>query len=94
MQPLNLQERTVPHSKDLIHICLETKSKGHGMTFNMIYVCSKYPYFISYRGIGNKKVGLAFCFEAFAPSAKTHFEFSKQFVESIKRKFCTSLYLE
>ena len=42
---------TVPHLKDLIHICLETESQGYGMTFNMIYLRSKCPYFISYRGI-------------------------------------------
>ena len=47
----NLQEHTVPHLKDLIHICLENESQGHGMTFNMIYDRSKYPHFISYRGL-------------------------------------------
>ena len=51
LQPLDLQERTVPHLKDLIHICLENESQGHGMTSNMIYDRSKYPHFISYRGL-------------------------------------------
>ena len=50
LQPLNLQECTVPHLKDLIHICLEPELQGCGMTFNRFYVGSKYPYFISYRG--------------------------------------------
>ena len=50
LQPLDLQECTVPHLKDLIHICLENESQCHGMTFNMIYDCSKYPHFISHRG--------------------------------------------
>ena len=36
--------------KDLIHICLETENQGQGMTFNITYVCLKYPYIISYRG--------------------------------------------
>ena len=27
---------------------VKTESQGHGMTFNVIYVRSKYPYFISY----------------------------------------------
>ena len=57
LQPLNLQGCTVPHLKDLIHICLKTESQGHGMTFNMIYLCSKYPYFISYRGFVKTEVG-------------------------------------
>ena len=51
LQPLDLQERTVPHMKDLIHIHLENESQGYRMTFNVIYVCSKYPHFISYRGL-------------------------------------------
>ena len=38
LQPFNLQGRTVPHLKDLIHICLETERQGHGITFNMIYL--------------------------------------------------------
>ena len=50
LQPLDLQECTVPHLKDLIHICLELEAQGCGMTFNRFYVGSKYPYFISYRG--------------------------------------------
>ena len=50
-QPLDLQECTVPHLKDLINTCLENESQGHGMTFNMIYDRSKYPHFISYRGL-------------------------------------------
>ena len=41
LQPLNQQGHAVPQLKDLIHICLETESQVHGMTFNMIYVCSK-----------------------------------------------------
>ena len=44
MQPLDPQGRTVLHLKDLIHISSETESQGHGMTFNMIYLRSKYPY--------------------------------------------------
>ena len=51
LQPLDLQECTVSHLKDLINIYLENESQGHGMTFNIIYHCSKYPYFISYRGL-------------------------------------------
>ena len=43
-------ERTVPHLKDLIHICLDPEVHSCGMTFNMFYVGSMYPYFISYRG--------------------------------------------
>ena len=51
LQPLDLQECTVPHLKDLIIVYLENESQGHGMTFNMIYDRSKYPHFISYRGL-------------------------------------------
>ena len=51
LQPLDWQECTVPHLKDLVHICLETKSQVYGMNFNKIYHRSKYPYFISYRGL-------------------------------------------
>ena len=51
LQPLDLQECTVPHLKDLINICLENESQGHYMTFNMIYDHSKYPHFISYRSL-------------------------------------------
>ena len=29
--PLDLQGGIVPHLKDLIYICLETKAQGHGM---------------------------------------------------------------
>ena len=50
-QPLDQQERTVPHLKDLINIRWEKESQGHGMTFNLIYDRSKYPHFISYRGL-------------------------------------------
>jgi hypothetical protein len=28
LQPLDLQERTTPHFKGLIHICLEPKAQG------------------------------------------------------------------
>ena len=38
LQPLDLQECTVPHLKDLINICLKKECQGHGMTFNMILV--------------------------------------------------------
>ena len=38
MQPFDLQERTVPHLKDLINICLENESQGLGMTFNIILI--------------------------------------------------------
>ena len=51
LQPLDLQGCTVPHLKDMIHICSETESQGHGITFNKIYLHSNYPYFISYRGL-------------------------------------------
>ena len=44
-QPPYLQEHTVLHMKDLIHICLETESQGYGMTFNMIYDRSNLPSF-------------------------------------------------
>ena len=50
LQPLNLQECTVTHLKDLIHICLGPEAQGLVMTFNRFYVRSKYPYFISYGG--------------------------------------------
>ena len=50
LQPLDLKECTVPHLKDLIHICLEPEAQGCGITFNRFYVGSKYPYFIPYRG--------------------------------------------
>ena len=43
---LDQQECKVPHLKDLIHICLEPEVQGCGMTFNMCYGGSKYPYFI------------------------------------------------
>ena len=33
-----------------IHICLEPEAQGSDMTINRIYVESKFPYFISYRG--------------------------------------------
>ena len=36
--------------KDLIRICLESDAQSCGITFEMCYVGSKYPYFISYRG--------------------------------------------
>ena len=49
LQPLGLQEHALSHLKDVVHICLETESQDHGMTFNVIYVCSNYTYFISYR---------------------------------------------
>ena len=51
LQPLNLQGCTVFCLKDLILIYLENESQGHSMTLNMGYLCSKYPYFISYRGL-------------------------------------------
>ena len=47
---LDLEECTVPYSKDLIHICSEPEAQGCGMTFNVCYLGSKYPYFVSYRG--------------------------------------------
>ena len=37
LQPLDLQECTVLHMKDLSHICLELKVQGCGMTFNRFY---------------------------------------------------------
>ena len=40
MQPLDLQEYTVPHLKDLINICLEPEAQDCGMTFNRFYVGS------------------------------------------------------
>ena len=45
-----IQECTVPHLKDLIHICLEPEDQCCSMTLNRFYIGSKYPYFISYRG--------------------------------------------
>ena len=42
-QPLDQQECTVPYLKDLINIYLQNESQGHDMTFNMIYLHSKYP---------------------------------------------------
>ena len=51
LQPLDLQERTVPHLKDLIHTCLEIKAQGLCMTLNVNHVGLNYPYFISYRGL-------------------------------------------
>ena len=50
LQPLDLQECTVNHCKDLIHISLEPEAQGCSMTFNRFYIGSKYPYFISCRG--------------------------------------------
>ena len=35
MQPLILQERTVPHLKGLINICLETEAQGHSIAFKV-----------------------------------------------------------
>ena len=58
LQPLDLQECTVPHLKDLIHICLGPEAQGCGMTFKRFYVGSKYPFFISYRG----KLVYLFCY--------------------------------
>ena len=45
------QFKVLRNLKDLIHICQETKAQGRGMTLNMNYVGSNYPYFISYRGL-------------------------------------------
>ena len=50
LHSFRLQGSIVPYLKDVIHICLETESQGHDMTFNMIYLHSKCPYFIPYRG--------------------------------------------
>ena len=47
LQPLDLQECTVPHFKDLIDTCLEPEAQGCGTTFNRFYFWSMYPYFIS-----------------------------------------------
>ena len=33
--PLDLQERTVPNLKDLIHICLEPEAQGYSSTFKV-----------------------------------------------------------
>ena len=46
--PLDQNECLVPHLKDPIHICLEPEAQGHGMTFKVCNVGSKYPYFTSY----------------------------------------------
>ena len=48
-QPLDLQECTIPHLKDLIHICLEFEAQDLCMSFNRFYVGSKYPYHIIQR---------------------------------------------
>ena len=50
LQSLTLQELKVPHLKDLTLIYLEPEAQGFGMTFNVCYVGSKYPYFITHRG--------------------------------------------
>ena len=49
LQPLDLQRCNLPPLKDLNHISLETKAQDYGMTFNVCYVGSKYPHFISNR---------------------------------------------
>ena len=69
LQPYDLQECTVPHLKDLIHICLEIESQGHGIIFNMIYVCSKYPYFISYPLLKQKLAALYLIINQPSPNA-------------------------
>ena len=35
LQPLDLQEYTVSHLKDLIYICLEPEAQGCGMTYTI-----------------------------------------------------------
>ena len=44
LQPLDLQECTVPHLKDLIHICLELEAQGHGVTFKVYNLGSQQPH--------------------------------------------------
>ena len=46
MQPLDLQERTVPHLKDLINVCLENESQDHGMSVMCVILTQTTP--ISY----------------------------------------------
>ena len=41
LQPFDLQEQTVPHLKDLNHICLELEAQGHIMTSEVLYLQSK-----------------------------------------------------
>ena len=36
LQPLNLQECTVPHLKDLLHTCLEPDTQGTIITFRVL----------------------------------------------------------
>ena len=38
-----------PHLKDPIHICLEPKAQGRGMTFKLNFIESNYPQIPSYR---------------------------------------------
>ena len=61
LQPFALQECIVPHSKDLIHIYFEQEAQGCGMTFNVCYIGSKYPNFISYWGVLSKQKWWALC---------------------------------
>ena len=44
LQSLDLQECTVPHLKDLIHICLKLEAQGCDMTFNKFYVGTPISY--------------------------------------------------
>ena len=65
LQPLDLQEHKVLHLKDLINFSLELEAQGGGMTFNVHFDASKYPYFISYHtkanGLGLKWMYLFYC---------------------------------
>ena len=44
-QPMNQNERLVPHLKVLICICLEPEAQMREMTFRVLYAISKRPYF-------------------------------------------------
>ena len=50
LQPLDLQEQTVPHLKDLIHISLDTDAQVRSQNSRIVQANSKYPHFTSYRG--------------------------------------------
>ena len=47
LQPLDQNQCLVLHLKDLLHICLEAKAQGFWVTFKVLNLGSKQPYFNS-----------------------------------------------
>ena len=44
LQPLDQNQCLVPQLKDLLHICLELETQGHGMIFRVCNLGSKQPH--------------------------------------------------